>query len=95
MLKKASQSTKREKPKKSDLVLVDHAPVSREGYRLPGYPTSLAIVLDTKQETAYIVYTAGRGYKAQSEPFWIDTEYLTLLEEHNASDNSGDEDSPK
>lgn len=95
MLKKTSQSTKREKPKKSDLVLVDHAPRSREGYPLPGYPTSLAIVLDTKQETAYIVYTAGRGYKAQTKPFWIDTEYLTLLEVHNASDNSGDEDPPK
>jgi len=93
MLKKTSQSTKREKPKKSDLVLVDHAPRSRDGYPLPGYPSSLAIVLDTKQETAYIVYTAGRGYKAKSEPFWIDTEYLTLLEADHASDNSGDENS--
>jgi hypothetical protein len=93
MLKKASRSMKKEKPKKNDLVLVDHAPRSREGYPLPGYPTSLAIVLDTKEETAYIVYTAGRGYKAKAEPFWIDAEYLTLLEEDNASDNSGDENS--
>ena len=95
MSRKTSQSTKKKNLRKNDLVLVDHSPVSREGYRLPGYPTSLAIVLDTKQETAYIVYTAGRGYEAQTKPFWIDAEYLTLLEAHNASDNSGDEDPPK
>ena len=84
MLKKTSQSMKRKKPKKNDLVLVTHAPI--------GQPrSSLAIILDTSKESSYIVYTAGPGYKAKSEPFWIDTEYLTLLEADHASDNSGDE----
>ena len=90
MLKKTSQSMKRKKPKKNDLVLVTHAPHSR--MRVRGF-SSLAIILDTSKESSYIVYTAGPGYKAKSEPFWIDTEYLTLLEADHASDNSGDENS--
>jgi hypothetical protein len=88
MLKKASRNMKQEKLKKNDLVLLNH--VTNGG---PRRCSSLAIILDTNVRSAYVVYTAGPGYKAKPEPFWIDTEYLTLLEAHNASDNSGDENS--
>ena len=103
MLKKVSRSTKQKNLKKNNLVIVEHAATRlATPQRLPeGHPTtwpdftlhakrSLAIVLDTNRESAYVVYAAGPGYKAKPEPFWIDTEYLTLLGVQHASDNSGD-----
>ena len=37
---------------------------------------TLALVLDTKDEMAYIVYVAGRGHRIKHEPFWIDKKRL-------------------
>jgi hypothetical protein len=62
--------------RENDLVLINHAPISREGYRLPGFRRSLAMVLDTKPKITYIVYVAGKGSEVKFDPFWIDNDFL-------------------
>jgi hypothetical protein len=64
----------REKIKKNDFVLIKHV----GGWRgiLARGRVSLAIVLDTKERTSYVIYVAGPGSEVMHKPFWIDNKSL-------------------
>ena len=64
----------REKIKKNDFVLIKHV----GGWRgiLARGRVSMAIVLDTKERTSYVIYVAGPGSEVMHEPFWIDNTSL-------------------
>ena len=64
----------REKIKKNDFVLIKHV----GGWRgiLARGRVSLAIVLDTKELTSYVIYVAGPGSEVMHKPFWIDNKSL-------------------
>ena len=81
--------------RKNDLVLINHAPVSREGYRLPGFRSSLAMVLDTKPKNSYVIYVAGKGSEVKLDPFWIDNECLIPYgDNHESGRHHGGHESP-
>lgn len=81
--------------RKNDLVLINHAPVSREGYRLPGFRSSLAMVLDTKPKITYVVYVAGKGSEVKLDPFWIDNNCLIPYgDDHESRRHHGGHESP-
>ena len=51
---------------------------------------SLAIVLDTKGDMAYVVYVAGQGYRYKHDPFWIDKQSLIpYMGAHNGDEQEG------
>jgi hypothetical protein len=78
--------------KKNDLVLIEHVSSTTYGWhkslKVKGIRRSLAMILDTKEKTSYVVYVAGRGDKVRHEPFWIDNDYLIPY-----GDDHGDESS--
>jgi hypothetical protein len=66
----------REKIKKNDFVLIKHGWDEPGGGILARGRVSMAIVLDTKERTSYIIYVAGPGSEVMHKPFWIDNKSL-------------------
>ena len=65
----------REKIKKNDFVLIKHVGGGWGGILARGR-VSMAIVLDTKERTSYVIYVAGPGSEVMHKPFWIDNKSL-------------------
>ena len=81
--------------RKNDLVLINHAPVSQEGYRLSGFRRSLAMVLDAKPKISYVIYVAGKGSEVKLNPFWIDNNCLIPYgDNHESGRHHGGHESP-
>jgi|10_taG_2_1085330.scaffolds.fasta_scaffold167203_3 hypothetical protein len=79
--------------KKSDLVLIVHVnspgpSAWHKSFKTKETRRSLAMVLDTKGETSYVVYVAGRGDKVRHEPFWIDNDYLIPYGDYHGDESS-------